>query len=26
MELMGITNKVITDPALSRAVGTLIRR
>jgi hypothetical protein len=26
MELMGITNKVITDPELSRAVGTLIRR
>ena len=25
MELMGITNKVITDPELSRAVGTLIR-
>jgi hypothetical protein len=26
MEMMGITNKIITDPELSRAYGTLIRR
>ena len=26
MKFMGITNKIITDPELSRAYGTLIRR